>query len=167
MTDPYRVALVCLGNICRSPMAHVVLEDRLAKAGLAGRVAVTSSGTGDWHVGQRMDKRAAARLSAAGYDPTHHRARQITAADLTNNDLVLAMDAANLSDLNRMASPGALLQLFRDFDPEAGPGAEVPDPWWGGTEGFDEVLEMVERTADALVAHLRDTLSAEERKSPR
>lgn len=161
MTDPYRVTLVCLGNICRSPMAHVVLEDRLAQAGLADRVSVTSSGTGDWHVGQRMDKRAAARLAAAGYDPTRHRARQVTAADLAGNDLVLAMDATNLSDLTRMAPGGTTVRLFRDFDPEAEPGAEVPDPWWGGTEGFDEVLEMVERTADSLVAHLRETLSAD------
>lgn len=160
MTDPYRVTLVCLGNICRSPMAHVVLADRLAKAGLADRVVVTSSGTGDWHIGQQMDERAAARLAAAGYDPTRHRARQVTVADLAGNDLVLAMDATNLSDLNRMAPPGAAPRLFRDFDPEAGPGAEVPDPWWGGTEGFDEVLEMVERTADSLVTHLREELNS-------
>ena len=74
----YRIELVCLGNICRSPMAHVVLEARLAEAGLDDRVEVTSSGTGDWHVGKPMDRRAAATLTAAGYDATRHRARQWT-----------------------------------------------------------------------------------------
>ncbi len=95
----YRIALVCLGNICRSPTAHVVLEQRLADAGLADRVEVASSGTGGWHVGNPMDSRAAATLSAAGYDPSRHRARQYDASWPAAYDLVLVMDEANLADV--------------------------------------------------------------------
>jgi protein-tyrosine phosphatase len=150
----YRVALVCLGNICRSPMADVVLSERLAAAGLAERVEVTSAGTGGWHVGHPMDERAAATLTAAGYDASRHRARQLTPDWLDDRDLLLAMDTANLADV-RAAGPGAgdRVRLFRDFDP-VGPGGEVPDPYYGGDAGFEEVLAMVERTVDALVAAL-------------
>lgn len=146
----YRVVLVCLGNICRSPMAHVVLEERLADAGLADRVEVTSSGTGGWHVGDPMDRRAAATLTAAGYDATRHRALQWAHTDADDADLVLAMDHQNLADLG---GPGERVRLFRDFDPVE-PGGDVPDPYYGGDSGFEEVLAMVERTAAALVAEL-------------
>ena len=135
-------------------MAHVVLEQRLADAGLADRVEVTSSGTGDWHVGQPMDRRAAATLAAAGYDPTRHRAQQWSGND--GADLVLAMDAENLADIGGRTDR---VMLFRDFDP-LGTGSDVPDPYYGGDSGFEEVLAMVERTTAALAAALA---SAEER----
>ena len=146
----YRVAVVCLGNICRSPMAQVVLEERLADAGLADRVEVTSAGTGGWHVGDPMDRRAAATLTAAGYDASRHRARQWAAADLADADLVLAMDRENLAALGGRSDR---VLMFRDFDPVE-PGGDVPDPYYGGASGFEEVLAMVERTAAALVATL-------------
>ena len=147
----YRIALVCLGNICRSPMAHVVLESRLADAGLADRVEVASSGTGGWHLGKPMDSRAAASLSTAGYDPSRHLAQQYDASWPTTYDLVLVMDRANLADVGgRQERVG----MFRDFDPED-PGGEVPDPYYGGDDGFEEVLAMVERTSDAVVEELR------------
>ena len=146
----YAVALVCLGNICRSPMAQVVLERRLAEAGLDDRVAVRSGGTGDWHVGNPMDRRAAATLSTAGYDPSRHRARQYDPTWADHHDLVLAMDHDNLADLGGRSERVA---LFRDFDP-VDPGADVPDPYYGGADGFGEVLTMAERTSDALVAEL-------------
>ena len=147
----YRIALVCLGNICRSPMAHVVLESRLADAGLADRVEVASAGTGGWHLGKPMDSRAAASLSAAGYDPSRHLAQQYDASWPTTYDLVLVMDGANLADVGgRQERVG----MFRDFDPED-PGGEVPDPYYGGDDGFEEVLAMVERTSDAVVEELR------------
>jgi protein-tyrosine phosphatase len=160
----YRVALVCLGNICRSPMAHVVLEARLAGAGLADRVEVVSSGTGDWHVGRPMDRRAAATLTAHGYDATRHRARQWDASVpvAERPDLVLAMDAQNLADLG---GGGPRTMLFRAFDPEVAADVrarvaaedrrDVPDPYYGGGSGFEVVLVMVERTAAALVELLR------------
>jgi protein-tyrosine phosphatase len=150
----YAIALVCLGNICRSPMAHVVLESRLAAAGLGDRVAVHSSGTGDWHVGRPMDPRAAATLLGAGYDPSRHRARQYDDTWPAEHDLVLAMDEGNLEDLGGRADR---VGLFRDLDPD-GPG-EVPDPYYGGTDGFDEVLAMIERTSDALVDAVAETVT--------
>ncbi|TIC84995.1 low molecular weight phosphotyrosine protein phosphatase [Nocardioides sp. GY 10113] len=157
----YQVALVCLGNICRSPMADVVLSARVADAGLDGAVAVVSAGTGDWHVGDGMDRRAAALLTAEGYDPTAHRAQQVAVAWFDTFDLVLAMDEANLADLYELdrageATSDGRVRLFRDFDPE-GPG-EVPDPYYGGDAGFRNVLAIVERTADALVAAIAEAI---------
>ena len=157
--DRYAVALVCLGNICRSPMADVVLSARVDEAGLSGVVVVNSCGTGDWHTGQPMDRRAAATLTAHDYDPTQHRARLFTAAWLQDHDLVLAMDEQNLADVAGSAAsvdPGRV-RLFRDFDP-LGTGGEVPDPYYGGDAGFEEVLGMVERTSAVLVAALQKSL---------
>ena len=144
----YHVELVCLGNICRSPTAHVVLAERLADADLGDLVRVTSSGTGDWHIGRPMDRRAAATLTAAGYDPTRHKAQQWAGPD--GADLYLAMDDANLADIG---GPGERVRKFRDFDPHE-PGSDVPDPYYGGDDGFEEVLEMVERTAAVIVEAL-------------
>lgn len=151
----YRISVVCLGNICRSPMADVVLNARVADAGLDGRVAVVSAGTGGWHAGDPMDRRAAALLTSHGYDASSHRAQQVLTHWLDEHDLVLAMDADNLADLRALVSgevDGERLRAFRDFDPE-GPG-DVPDPYYGGEAGFHDVLAMVERTADAIVADL-------------
>ena len=129
-------------------MADVVLSERIAEAGLDDRVTVSSSGTGDWHVGNPMDRRAAATLTAAGYDATRHRARQWSGNDTA--DLVLAMDAQNLADIGGETDR---VMPFRAFDP-AEPGGDVPDPYYGGDSGFEEVLAMVERTARSLVAAL-------------
>jgi protein-tyrosine phosphatase len=154
---PYRIAVVCLGNICRSPMAAVVLSDRVARAGLADEVDVVSAGTGGWHVGGPMDERAARLLTSHGYDATRHRARQFDADWFGDCDLILAMDADNHRDVTGLAPDDgegpATVRMFRDFDP-AGTG-DVPDPYFGGDDGFDEVLSMVERTADALVRELQ------------
>ena len=150
----YSIALVCLGNICRSPTAHVVLEARLAAAGLDDRVSVRSSGTADWHVGRPMDTRSAATLEHAGYDASRHRAQQYDDSWAAVDDLVLAMDHDNLADLGGRTDRVA---LFRDFDP-AGAGEDVPDPYYGGADGFRAVLTMVERTSDALVDRLATTV---------
>jgi protein-tyrosine phosphatase len=148
----YRIALVCLGNICRSPMADVVLSARIDEAGLSARVVVDSCGTGDWHVDGPMDDLAAATLIAAGYDASRHRARQFARTWLDDHDLVLAMDAQNLADIGGRTGDGRV-RLFRDLDPVE-PGGDVPDPYYGGDAGFEEVLAMVERTAAAIVAAL-------------
>jgi protein-tyrosine phosphatase len=137
-------------------MAHVALDSRLADAGLDDRVVVRSSGTGDWHIGQPMDRRAAATLNDAGYDPSHHRAQQYDDSWRADHDLVLAMDETNLADLGGRAQR---VGLFRDFDP-VDPGGEVPDPYYGGADGFEHVLEMVERTSDALVLAVAELLGA-------
>jgi len=160
----YRVALVCLGNICRSPMAHVVLEDRLARAGLDDRVEVVSSGTGGWHEGEPMDRRAAAVLRDAGYDPSRHRARTFSTDWYAEYDLLLAMDHSNRSDMldqSPTVDQQAQVRMFREFDPEAVDGDdEVPDPWYGGSDGFRQVLAMIERTTDELVTRLPDLMEA-------
>lgn len=160
----YRVAVVCLGNICRSPIAHVVLEDRLAKAGLDDRVVVTSSGTGGWHEGEPMDPRAAAVLRDAGYDADRHRARTFSVDWYAENDLLLAMDLSNRADMIDQAPTVAeqsRVRMFREFDPDAaGSEEEVPDPWYGGDQGFRDVLAMIERTTDALVARLPELMEA-------
>jgi protein-tyrosine phosphatase len=136
----------------------VVLSRLVDDAGLAGRVTVTSSGTGDWHVGQPMDERAAATLRAHDYDPSQHRAQQFSPSWLGANDLVLAMDRGNLADVRRVeaavrADPDRV-RLFGEFDPVE-PGGEVPDPYYGGEQGFEEVLAMVERTCAVLVSTLQ------------
>ncbi|KQZ68686.1 low molecular weight protein-tyrosine-phosphatase [Nocardioides sp. Root151] len=142
----YRVALVCLGNICRSPIADVVVNHRLDEAGLADHVHADSYGTAGWHVGKPMDPRSAAVLTTHDYDATQHRARQFDADAVSSYDLVLAMDHDNVSDLAAIGVPADRLRLFRDFDPTPGDGV-VPDPYYGGDDGFRDVLAMVERTA--------------------
>jgi protein-tyrosine phosphatase len=149
----YRIGVVCLGNICRSPMAEVVLTERVAEAGLDDRVEVASCGTGDWHLGDPMDRRAAATLAAAGYDPSRHRAQQFAGSWLEEYDVLLAMDAQNRSDVGG----DERVLMFRDFDPVE-PGSDVPDPYYGGDSGFEEVLTMVERTSARIVEALRRRL---------
>jgi protein-tyrosine phosphatase len=161
----YRIGVVCLGNICRSPMADVVLNSRLADAGLADRVEVLSSGTGDWHVGGPMDRRAAALLTAHGYDATRHRAQQFGTDWFDDCDLILAMDSSNLADLTDLGADRSAgrVRLFRDFDPRAVNGdRDVPDPYYGGDDGFEPVLAMIDRTATALVAALPAALEADD-----
>jgi protein-tyrosine phosphatase len=162
---PYRIALVCLGNICRSPMADVVLNHRLVAAGLDDRVEVVSAGTGDWHVGNPMDRRAAALLTTHGYDASLHRAQRFSADWFERHDLVLAMDRDNLRDVladgDRLDDPDRL-RLFRDFDPRSDHGdREVPDPYYGGDDGFATVLTIIERTCDEIVAALRRLLGGD------
>ena len=154
----YRVAVVCLGNICRSPMADVVLNARVEQAGLGDAVEVVSAGTGDWHVGRPMDPRAAALLTAEGYDAERHRAQQVVASWLGELDLLLAMDRDNLSDLRSLGPvEEGRVRLFRDYDPE-GTGGEVPDPYYGGESGFRDVLDIVERSSAALVSEVAAAL---------
>jgi len=146
---PYRIAVVCTGNICRSPIGEVVLSQKLADAGIEAEV--TSFGTGGWHVGDPMDPRAARVLTAAGYDASRHRAAQFSSRDVGRHDLVLAMDGGHFSDLADLGV-GPELRMFRDFDP-AGPG-DVDDPYYGRESGFRRVLEICERAADELVRRL-------------
>lgn len=158
----FSIMMVCLGNICRSPTAQIVLTRKLEQAGLGDRVRVSSTGTGDWHVGQGMDSRAAATLVAKGYDPTSHRARTFDPDRFAAFDLVLVMDDSNLRDVTALLGDDvdvSRLKLFRSFDPAAGDDLDVPDPWYGGPAGFDRVLAMVERTSDALVEKLRIALT--------
>lgn len=160
---PYRVALVCLGNICRSPIAHVVLQKALDRAGVSGRVEVDSSGTGDWHLGHPMDRRAAAALASAGYDGSAHRAQQFTEDWYDRHDLILAMDESNFRDISALApdeeTAKQRVRMFREFDPRADYGdMEVPDPYYGEDDGFTHVLRIVERTSEGLAGALAEHL---------
>ncbi len=167
---PYRVCLVCLGNICRSPMAEAVLRAALDRAGLGSAVTVDSAGTGDWHVGSRMDSRARAELASRGYDGTSHRARQVARSWLADRDLVLAMDGQNLADLRRMAGDDPAgrdrIRLLRSFDPRSGPDAEVPDPYYGEGASFGTVLDLIEAAAGGLADALGEALAGDRRTRP-
>jgi protein-tyrosine phosphatase len=154
----YRVCVVCMGNICRSPMAETVLRKVLADHGLGDRVIVESAGTGGWHAGGPMDERALRVLSAHGYDGSGHVARQFTRDWFDRYDLVLAMDRDNQAFLRRMAPPGVEVRLFRSFDPDAPEGAEVPDPYYGGEDGFVEVLSLVEAASEGIAKHIADEI---------
>jgi protein-tyrosine phosphatase len=158
---PYRVCLVCLGNICRSPMAETVLRAELARAGLDGAVTVDSAGTGDWHIGDRMDPGARAALVRRGYDGSSHRARQFEASWLPRRDLILAMDTRNLADLRRMARDGEAdrIRLFGEVGglTETG-GGEIPDPWGGGPEEFGHVLDLLGAAAPVITDRLAKLL---------
>jgi protein-tyrosine phosphatase len=166
-SGPYRVCLVCLGNICRSPMAEVVLRAELERAGLTGRVEVDSAGTGDWHVGGPMDPRARAELARRGYDGAQHRARQFDPSWFRRYDLVVAMDQSNLARLRRMAPDSQAadrIVLFRRFDPAlAGRrdarDLEVPDPYDGGPEEYALVFDLVQPAARGLAEQLAELLA--------
>lgn len=144
---------MCLGNICRSPTAEAALREAADEAGV--ELEVASAGTGDWHVGHPPDERMTAAAAEVGL-ALAGSARQVAADDLHAFDLVLAMDRQNLRDLRSIAPPdlpGDRIRLFRSFDPE-GPDEDVPDPYYGGPQGFQEVVTLVRRTARAIVAEL-------------
>lgn len=161
--EQFRVTVVCLGNICRSPMGEAVLRERIREAGLADRVSVDSAGTGDWHLGHPADARARATLEEAGYD-LDHVSRQIDPTWMAGIDLLLAMDEANYRDLEAMLAVAGLadedlpsLRMFRAFDPalahlpEPHSDLAVPDPYYGGVDGFTASLVMIEKAADGIV----------------
>lgn len=153
-----RVLFVCLGNICRSPTAEGVLRHKLREAGLEGRIEVDSAGTGDWHVGKAPDIRTRQAALQRGYDLSALRGRQVTAADFRRFDLILAMDNSNLSNLQRLnpGRDGVELDLFlRRYQLALD---EVPDPYYGGAEGFEQVLDLLEQACDALLVELKGRL---------
>ncbi|GGW20802.1 low molecular weight protein-tyrosine-phosphatase [Streptomyces capoamus] len=156
----YRVCFVCTGNICRSPMAESVFRARVAQAGLEGRVAVDSAGTGGWHEGEPADPRTVSVLEEHGYDG-EHTARQFLPSWFTRLDLVIALDTGHLRALRRMAptaEDARKIRLLRSYDPAAGDDLDVPDPYYGGRDGFEECLEMVEAASTGLLAAVREEL---------
>jgi protein-tyrosine phosphatase len=149
-----------MGNICRSPTAEVVMRARLVGAGLSDRVVVDSAGTGGWHVGRGADERALDMLHANGYGGDDHVARQFDPGWFDDRDLIVAMDAENLRALHRAALPDqqAKIVLLRSFDPASTADLDVPDPYYGGPGGFEDVLALVEAACDGLVDYLRSEL---------
>lgn len=150
------VLFVCLGNICRSPLAEGVFRHLVDEAGLTDRFEIDSAGTGSWHVGERPDSRATvvAQQHGVGLDS---RARQVVPGDLERFGHIIAMDQENLRGLQRMADAAgsdAEIRLLRDYDSE-GEGEDVPDPYYGGASGFETVYEMVARSCRELLSRLQ------------
>ena len=147
------VLFICMGNICRSPTAEGVMRAKLAAAGLD--VEVDSAGTHGYHVGAPPDERSQAHALKRGYDLSPLRARKLEAHDFARFDLVLAMDDNNLAHAHRLCPPAQRhrLKLLMSYAPHAG-NPHVPDPYYGGAAGFDEVLDLVEAACDGLIASL-------------
>jgi len=167
----YRVMTVCTGNICRSPMAEIVLRDRFEAAGLGGLVTVDSSGVSDEEHGNPVDRRARSVLAAHGYATGDgHRAHRITPTELATRDLILPATAQHARALRRQAPAEVAdrIVLLRRFDPAAplvGPGEpehplDIDDPWYGGMQDFEDCLAQVEAAADGIVEHVRAALAA-------
>ena len=155
-SDTQSVLFVCMGNICRSPTAHAVFERLVEQAGLADRIRVDSAGTHAYHVGNPPDERAMRAAMAREYRMDHLTARQVRAEDIAEYDYVLAMDMANLEILQSLADEALRdkPQLFMSYAPDYGL-EEVPDPYYGGTNGFEQVLDMVEAAAGNLLEDIR------------
>jgi protein-tyrosine phosphatase len=151
-----RICFVCLGNICRSPTAEAVMRALVARDGLEERISIESAGTGDWHIGQTRDKRSRAVGEARGI-PLTGRARQFTAPDFDRHDHVIAMDRSNRDELLRMARSErdrAKVSMLRAYEPGAPLDADVPDPYYGGPNGFDEVFDICEAACRGLLEAL-------------
>ena len=155
---PYRVCFVCTGNICRSPMAESVFRAHVEEAGLDDLVEVDSAGTDGWHAGDGADPRTVSVLEANGY-AGDHSARQFRASWFARLDLVIALDAGHFKALRRLAPTVAdaeKVRLLRSYDPAAGSDLDVPDPYYGGLDGFEECLAMVEAASPGLLASVRE-----------
>ncbi|MFL0809161.1 MAG: low molecular weight phosphotyrosine protein phosphatase [Agarilytica sp.] len=153
------VLFVCLGNICRSPTAEGVFNNKLIQANLNGCIQSGSAGTSDWHIGSPPDRRTLNAALTRGYDFSNQRGRQVKVDDFSNFDLVLAMDQENLSHLDLMKPKGfsGHLGLFLDFAVNS-EYSEVPDPYYGGDTGFDLVLDLCESASEGLIAHIQTSL---------
>lgn len=151
-----KLLFVCLGNICRSPSAEAVARRLIAARGMDGRIQCDSAGTGDWHLGHAPDKRAQTAGAKRGYELAQLRARLLTAQDFSDFDLILVMDDSNLANARALqpANSHARLQRLLDYLPEQ-PLREVPDPYYGGDEGFEQVLDLLEAAINALLDELQ------------
>ncbi len=154
-----RILFFCMGNICRSPTAEGVMRAKLAASGLVAEL--DSAGTHGYHIGEPPDERSQAHALRRGYDLSRLRARQLAASDFERFDLVLAMDEDNLALATRLCPPGRIdrLQLLMDYAPGAD-SRSVPDPYYGGPAGFEQVLDLVEAACDGLLSSLQRTRPA-------
>lgn len=152
---PIRVLMVCLGNICRSPTAQGVFEACIQQSGLADLILVDSAGTSGWHIGEPPDTRSCKAAKQRGYDLSQQRGRKVSIDDFHDFDYILAMDGQNLQALKAMCPEGfsGHLGLFLEFSAQRSY-LEVPDPYHGGSEGFELVLDLIEEAADGLLADI-------------
>ncbi len=151
------VRFVCLGNICRSPLAHGIFEKLVAQEGLQAEIRVSSAGTGSWHVGSPPDERMQQTANKYGVQ-LNSRGQHFQGSDFHDADLILAMDHSNLMSLQQIApdpKQTEKLRLFRSFDPEADGNLDVPDPYYGGGKGFEIVYQIVERTCPRILEFLK------------
>jgi protein-tyrosine phosphatase len=158
----HRILFVCLGNICRSPMAEGVFRRLVANRGLSDRFEIDSAGLGDWHIGQTPDQRAQAAAARRGIDISTQNARQLRHDDFSRFDLILAMDNSNHADLRRL-SPKHVhgkIRHFLDFATHTGT-RDVPDPFFGEAEGFDQALDLIEEAAEGLLNALEPGAEAD------
>jgi protein-tyrosine phosphatase len=161
----HRLLFVCLGNICRSPMAEGMFRRVAEQEGVAHLFEIDSAGLGDWHVGQAPDTRAQNAARRRGIDISGQSARHVTRADYTRFDLLLAMDGSNFAELIQLAPKDARnkIRRFLDFAPHTGT-QDVPDPFFGGREGFDHALDLIEHAARGLLADLLDDKAGSAKK---
>jgi protein-tyrosine phosphatase len=150
-----RVLFVCMGNICRSPLAQGVFEGVLRREGLEGEVSVDSAGTGSWHVGSPPDERALSAASLRGVDISSQRARHVTPEDCENFDYILTMDEENYRAVAGLCRGSAVVRPFLDFATYSSETA-VPDPYYGGPDGFEHVLDLVEEASEGLLEDIRE-----------
>lgn len=163
----FQIMTVCTGNICRSPMAEIVLRDAFERAGLGDRVAISSTAVTGEEVGNPIDSRAQRVLRGSGYDVPRRGAVRVTADDAERADLVLAMTGYHARELRRLGFPAERVVLFRAFedgvpdgDPAAVDAPDTPDPWYGGPEDFVECLETIEACAPGIVEYVRARVGA-------
>lgn len=157
----FKLLFVCLGNICRSPAAEGVMQHKVREAGLANRIVIDSAGTEGWHAGKSPDSRMRKHAKQRGY-ALDSAARQVRTQDFTDFDLILVMDQQNLREIRRFAPVPELMKkvrLFCDFAEDCEE-TEVPDPYYGGEAGFEQVLDIVENGCDHLLAHIQRELHA-------
>jgi protein-tyrosine phosphatase len=160
MNSTVEICFVCLGNICRSPLAQGVFETLVKEEGLQDRIIISSAGVGNWHVGNSPDPRMQQTAHEHGIQ-LNSRARQFQDSDFKQMDLVLAMDHSNLSALEQMRPSKEIedkLFLFRTFDPQHNNDFDVPDPYYGGGKGFETVYQIVKRTCPKVLEHLKTKL---------
>ncbi|MBC5783723.1 low molecular weight phosphotyrosine protein phosphatase [Ramlibacter sp. USB13] len=157
----YAVLFVCTGNICRSPTGEVVLRHKVREAGLEERVRIASAGTSDYHLGCPADERSTDHARRRGYDLSSHQARQVHALDFARFDLILALDRGHLELLLDDCPPPQQhkVRLLMEFAPHGFP-QEVADPYYGGRQGFERVLDEIEAACDGLVQHIQRELAA-------
>ncbi|MEM0982840.1 MAG: low molecular weight protein-tyrosine-phosphatase [Planctomycetota bacterium] len=153
--DATRLCFVCLGNICRSPLAEGIFIHLATQRGVIDRFRIDSCGTGDWHIGERPDPRALAVATKNGVE-LPSRGRQIDASLDSSHDLLLAMDRSNRDNIIRAGVPEDRIRMMLSFHPDLADDAEVPDPYFGGDEGFDDVFEMLTRACEGLLTHYGD-----------
>ena len=151
-----RVLFVCLGNICRSPASEGVFRTVVTNAGLDSVISIDSAGTGDWHVGDPPDPRGQAAALKRGYDLSDQRARKVTIRDFKQFDYIIGMDSSNCADLAAIAPEAARdkIKLFLNYAPHLGR-RDVPDPYYGGLEGFENVLDMLEEASKGLLREIQ------------